>query len=86
MKIFVLDQRQFYLTADVSCPPALAQSELGDQATLIIDGQAMVIALGRPHGAVTFGDFADHFNKNVLQSGASYIKKIMFCLTDITMS
>lgn len=32
----------------------------------------MVIALGRPQGAVTFGDFADHFIKNVLQHGASY--------------
>jgi len=60
------------LTADVPCPPMLEQGELGGQATLIIDGQAMVIALGRPHGAVTFGDFADHFVTGVLQSGAPY--------------
>ena len=60
------------LTENVQCPPALEQNDLGEQATLIIDGQATVIALGKPQGAVTFGDFADIFVTNVLQSGASY--------------
>lgn len=36
---------------------------------MILDGQALVIALGKPDGAVTFGDFADAFLKSKLYSG-----------------
>lgn len=60
------------LTPDVPCPPALCSDELGDEATLIIDGQALIIAIGKPQGASTFGDLADTFIAGVLQSGASY--------------
>ena len=60
------------LTADVPCPFSLGAEELGDEATLIIDGQALVIAIGKPKGASTFGDLADAFIGSVLQSGAAY--------------
>ena len=34
---------------------------------LIIDGQALVVFLGRPDNAVTFGDLADTYSVNVNQ-------------------
>ena len=49
------------LTADVECPDRVEATDLGDAATLIIDGQALVIAIGIPKTASTFGDFADVF-------------------------
>jgi len=54
------------LTSGVECPPDIPPA---DDSCLIIDGQALLIALGKPHGAVTFGDFADAFVKSVLHSG-----------------
>ena len=47
------------LTKDVTCPESL---DLQDSSScLIIDGQALVVALGKPNSAVTFGDFADTY-------------------------
>lgn len=60
------------LTADVACPTSLAEEELGDSATLIIDGQALVKSIGKPQAASTFGDFTDIFVNIVLQSGAAF--------------
>ena len=57
------------LTGETPCPPMLAPAELGDNATIIIDGQALVIAIGKPHGLSTFGDLADVFKNTVLQIG-----------------
>ena len=54
------------LTSGVVCPPDIPPE---DESCLIIDGQALVIAIGKPHGAVTFGDFADAFVQSVLHSG-----------------
>ena len=39
---------------------------------LIIDGQALVVALGKPANAQTFGDLADTYVCKVLKSGANY--------------
>ena len=39
-------------------------------ATLIIDGQALVVAIGKPTGVVTFGDLANTFVQAVLSAGA----------------
>lgn len=39
---------------------------------LIIDGQALVIAIAKPQGAKTFGDLADVFVEAVLKSGAKF--------------
>ena len=60
------------LAADVQCPSAIEESSLGVDAMLIIDGQALVVAIGKPHGASTFGDLADVFIQNVLHSGESF--------------
>ena len=60
------------LTADVECPDRVEATDLGDAATLIIDGQALVIAIGKPKTASTFGDFADVFIETVLQSGTPF--------------
>ena len=35
-------------------------------STLIIDGQALVLVIGKPTGLVSFGDFADTFVQAVL--------------------
>ncbi|KAL8621306.1 hypothetical protein ACOMHN_008131 [Nucella lapillus] len=60
------------LTSEVPCPPQLEATDLEKEATLIIDGQALVNAIGKPHTAVTFGDLADVFIKAVLWSGADF--------------
>ena len=41
-------------------------------ASLIIDGQALVVAIGKPPGLVTFGDFANTFVEAVLKAGANF--------------
>ncbi|KAL8570386.1 hypothetical protein ACOMHN_035804 [Nucella lapillus] len=60
------------LTSEVSCPPQLEATNLEKEATLIIDGQALVNAIGKPQTAVTFGDLADVFIEAVLWSGADF--------------
>lgn len=57
---------------DTSCSQKLQAADLGDEAMLIIDGQAHVIAIGKPPKAKTFGDLADTFVASVLQSGAAF--------------
>jgi hypothetical protein len=47
-------------------------ADLGDEATLIIDGHAPVCAIGIPPEAKTFGDLADTFVTSMLQSGAAF--------------
>ena len=47
------------LTTGINCPEAI---DIGDQSsTLIIDGQALVVIVGKPFWVVTFGDLADIF-------------------------
>ena len=58
------------LTEDIVCPEAI---ELHDSSScLIIDGQALVVALGKPDNAVTFGDLADTYVRAVLTAGSNY--------------
>lgn len=56
----------------VDCPEHLESPELGDDASLIVDGQALVMALGKPKAATTFGDLADAFVENVFQNGLHF--------------
>ena len=56
----------------VPCPSSIDKQDLGQCPTLIIDGMALVISLGKPHSVATFGDFADGLLNSVLQSGSSY--------------
>ena len=44
------------LTSDIACPNHLEARDLQGETTLIIDGQALVIATGKPQGPKTFGD------------------------------
>ncbi len=58
------------LTEGIDCPETI---ELHDQsACLIIDGQALVVAIGKPINAENFGDLSDVFVKSVLQTGSKY--------------
>lgn len=58
------------ITEGIECPEGI---ELHDTSScLIIDGQALVVALGKPDGAVTFGDLADTCVNTVLKAGAKY--------------
>jgi len=58
------------ITEDIDCPETI---QIHDTSTcLIIDGQALVGALGKPDDAVTFGDLADTYVKTVLKAGSKY--------------
>ena len=41
-------------------------------ATLIIDGQALVVAIGKPAALITFGDLVNTFVQAVLNAGAFF--------------
>lgn len=60
------------LTADIPCPNHLGATDLQDESMLIVDGQALVIAIWKPQEAKTFGDLADIFVETVLRSGAQF--------------
>jgi len=57
------------ITSGINCPSEIElQSSLG----LLIDGLALVSAIGRPSGAQTFGDFVESFQAAVLQARTRY--------------
>jgi len=60
------------LTSGIQCPSSIGSTDLGETATLIIDGQAMICSIGKPSKADTFGDLADVFIGAVLQSGTHF--------------
>ena len=55
----------------ISCPSSLFSVDT-QNATPIIDGQVLVIAIGKPTGFVTFGDLANVFAQAVLNYIQSY--------------
>ncbi len=55
------------LTTDITTPAAVLP--IGSSG-LVIDGQALVIALGKPADVTTFGEYSDMFDKCVLQMGS----------------
>ena len=57
------------LTQQVEKPANVAVDEA---SCLLIGGQALVIAIGKPPGIKTFGDFANIFTKTVFKMGAKY--------------
>ncbi|KAG1701285.1 SH3 and multiple ankyrin repeat domains protein 1 [Nymphon striatum] len=57
------------LTKDVSCPTEITISE---SSCLIIDGQAMIMSLGKPAYVNTFGEYADVVVKYVLKQREAY--------------
>lgn len=59
------------ITAGISFLSSLSSNDI-QNSSLIIDGQALVVAIGKPPGLVTFGDFADTFVQAVLNAGAKF--------------
>ena len=57
------------LTEKVACPLSIS---LTDSSHLIIDGQAMVQAIGKPPKSMTFGDMADTVVKQVKKLSIGY--------------
>jgi hypothetical protein len=58
------------LTSNIECPATIDLE--GRSSCLLIDGQARVVAIGKPPDAKTFGDLADIFTQSIFQSGTSY--------------
>ena len=59
------------ITEGISCPPTLT---ITGSSNLVVDGQAVVQAIGKPSAASTFGDLADAFVNNILLSGRVFDK------------
>ena len=57
------------LTRGIECPSAI---DLQGSACLLIDGMALVAAVGKPADAQTFGAYADRFQDAVLGAGSWY--------------
>jgi hypothetical protein len=57
---------------DIPCPPIIPPAELGDPSSFIIDGQALVVAIGKPNGIFTSGDPSGVFRTTDLQGCASF--------------
>ena len=62
------------MTGNTPCPDVLQPTDIGDKGTLIVDGQALVIAVGKLPKVKTFGDLADPFVTSVLQAEAMFIR------------
>ena len=58
------------ITTDIDCPSSIEHQK--ETSLLIIDGQALVVTLGRPENIATFGDFARLFIQNVEKSGTKF--------------
>lgn len=61
------------LTEKLECPVSLALEKVS--STLIIDGQALVMSLGKPPGLENFGDLAELYTNNI-QKYAKYYSRI----------
>ena len=55
------------LAEGLECPPAI--DLFGKSSCMVIDGQALVVSLGKPKDSLTFGDLSDTFLRAVLQIG-----------------
>ena len=58
------------LTEGINCPETIDLHV--ESSCLIIDGQALVVGIGKPVDAVTFGDLGDTFVSYVLKAGSRY--------------
>ena len=57
------------LSCSISTPPHVAVT---GSASLVIDGQALINAIGKPSGAKTFFEYSTVFMQNVLSIGSSF--------------
>ncbi len=67
-------------TEDIDCPETIQLH--ATSSFLFIDGQALVVSLGKHDAAVTFGDLADTYVKTVLKAGSEY-HRIENCVQQI---
>ena len=58
------------ITEGITCPETIEVDETS--SCLIIDCQALLVALGKPANVKTFGDLSDIYVKAVLKAGAKY--------------
>ncbi len=58
------------LTHGVSCPPAITVDAAN--SAIVIDGQAFLVAMGKPKGTKTFGELTNIFVNRVCQTGAHF--------------
>ena len=58
------------ITAGINCPEAIELHEAS--SCNIIDGQAFVVALGKPDNASTFGHLTDTYFSTVLKASSKY--------------
>ena len=58
------------LVEGISCPEAIQLNERS--AGLVIDGQALIVAIGKPQHAETFGDLSDTYVNSVLLQGFQF--------------
>ena len=58
------------VTGDIDCPETIQLH--ATSSFLMIDGQALVVALAKPDAAVTFVDLADTYAKTVLKASSEY--------------
>lgn len=61
------------LTKNITCPETIDITSK-ESASIIIDGQALVVAIGKPDNAKTFGDLADVFVRTVLKKGEQFAR------------
>ena len=54
------------MTQGLTCP---AEVTIDGTSCLVIDGQALVMSLGKPAGITNFGEMADAFVKLVMHVG-----------------
>ncbi|KAG1656012.1 hypothetical protein GQR58_024202 [Nymphon striatum] len=57
------------MTKDIVCPP---QVVLDGSSCLVVDGQAAVVALGKPENVDNFGQFGDAFVKHISDAGQHF--------------
>ncbi|KAG1713911.1 Lactosylceramide 1,3-N-acetyl-beta-D-glucosaminyltransferase [Nymphon striatum] len=57
------------MTKDIVCPP---QVVLDGSSCLVVDGQAAVVALGKPENVDNFGQFGDAFVKHISNAGQHF--------------
>ena len=66
------------VTENIDCPETIQLH--ATSSFRIIDGHALVVALGKPDADVTRGDLADTYVKTVLKAGSEY-HRMMLCST-----
>ena len=57
------------MTKDVICPPEIT---LNGTSCLVIDGQALIVSLGKPSSVTNFGELRDAFVKLISQIGCPF--------------